>query len=141
MTARASEIRSVTRATLIAPVARGRDLFAGAHALRIGRLACGITLHAVNLYIATSILPTVVADIGGMPLHAWNTTVFVVASIVGAAIAVQVLQRAGPRAGYVLTCTSLEAGSALCALAPAMPTMLLGRALQGLGGGLLLALP
>lgn len=121
--------------------ARWRDLFAGPHALRMAVLACGIALHSINLYITTSILPTVVADIGGMPLYAWNTTLFVVAAIVGAAVALQVLQRAGPRLGYALACVTFAAGSALCALAPAMPAMLGGRALQGLGGGLLLALP
>lgn len=104
-------------------------------------LAAGIALHSITLYITTSILPTVVADIGGMRLYAWNTTVFVVAAIVGAAAAVQVLQHLGARWAYILVAASFAAGSALCALAPSMPVMLLGRLIQGLAGGCLLAGP
>lgn len=126
------------------PVATGvrwRDLFAGAAALRMAVLAGGIALHSVSLYITTSILPSVVANIGGMHLYAWNTTVFVVAAIVGSAVASQVQQRTGPRWAYIAAGVSFAAGSAVCALAPSMHVMLLGRLLQGVAGGLLLALP
>ncbi|MGA0609323.1 MFS transporter [Caldimonas sp. KR1-144] len=121
--------------------ARWRDLFAGPLALRMAVLASGIALHSVSLYITASMLPTVVEDIGGLPLYAWNTTVFVIAAILGAAVAVPVLQRVGPRWAYVSASAVFAAGSALCTLAPTMPAMLPGRLLQGLGGGLWLALP
>jgi MFS family permease len=125
----------------VVQVARWRDLFTGALALRMVVLASGIVLHSISLYITTSILPTVVADIGGMPLYAWNTTVFVVAAILGAAVTVPMMQRVGPRWAYVFAGVIFAAGSALCALAPTMLAMLPGRLLQGLGGGLWLALP
>lgn len=121
--------------------ARWRDLFAGAQGLRMLVLACGIALHSVSLYITASILPTVVADIGGMPLYAWNTTVFVIAAIVGAAVAAPGLQRVGPRWAYAMAGAAFAAGSALCAMAPTMSSMLPGRLLQGLGGGVWLTLP
>jgi MFS family permease len=121
--------------------ARWRDLFARSLALRMAVLASGIALHSVSLYITASILPTVVKDIGGMPLYAWNTTVFVISAILGAAAAVPVLQRVGPQRAYVFASATFAAGSALCALAPTMPAMLPGRLLQGLGGGSWLALP
>jgi MFS family permease len=123
------------------PAARWRDLFCGPSGLQMAVMAGGIALHSITLYITTSILPTVVADIGGMPLYAWNTTVFVVAAIVGAAAAVQVLQQLGVRWAYIVVAASFAAGSALCALAPSMPVMLLGRLIQGLAGGSLLAGP
>lgn len=123
------------------PAARWRDLFSGPAGLQMAVLVGGIALHSTTLYITSSILPTVVADIGGMPLYAWNTTAFVVAAIVGAAAAVQVLQRAGVRWAYIGLAGTFAAGSALCALAPSMPMMLLGRLIQGLAGGSLLAGP
>lgn len=123
------------------PAARWRDLLSGPSGLRMAVLAGGIALHSITLYITTSILPTVVADIGGMPLYAWTTTVFVVAAIVGAAAAVQVLQRLGVQWAYIVAAGSFAAGSAGCALAPGMPVMLLGRLIQGLAGGALLAWP
>jgi len=123
------------------PAARWRDLFSGPSGLQMAVSAGGIALHSTTLYITTSILPSVVADMGGMPLYAWNTTVFVVAAIVGAAAAVQVLQRLGVRWAYISAAAAFAAGSALCALAPSMPVMLLGRLIQGLAGGALLAGP
>src|SRR5690625_7569107 len=83
------------------------ELLSGTNLLRSLALSGGVTLHAVNLYIATTILPSVVRDIGGLDYYAWSTTVYVVASIVGAAVSAR----------------------------------LLGRFVQGLGGGMLVALP
>ena len=59
------------------------DLFRGANALRVLVLAAGVALHAINLYLTTTILPSVVDDIGGVAFYAWNTTLFIVASITG----------------------------------------------------------
>ncbi len=117
------------------------DLFRGANALRVLVLAAGVALHAINLYLTTTILPSVVDDIGGVAFYAWNTTLFIVASITGAAVAAQVIQHAGPRGAYLLGAAVFGGGSALCALAPAMPVLLAGRALPGLGGGVLLSAP
>ena len=59
------------------------DLLTGANAARSLVLAGGVGLHAVNIFIVTTMLPSVIADIGGLAYCAWNTTLFVVASIVG----------------------------------------------------------
>ncbi|MBW8724471.1 MAG: hypothetical protein JF625_04845 [Inquilinus limosus] len=62
-------------------------LFPGVNAIRSLALAGGTALHAVSVYIAITILPSVVEDIGGLDYYAWNTTLFVAASILGAALA------------------------------------------------------
>lgn len=116
-------------------------LLTGVNAVRTLALVGGVALHAINLYIGTTILPSVVRDIGGLEYYAWNTALFVVASIISAAMATQVLGRLGPRFAYVLGAAIFAAGSLACALAPSMPVMLAGRVVQGFGGGLLLALP
>ena len=100
------------------------DLFRGANALRVLVLAAGVALHAINLYLTTTILPSVVDDIGGVAFYAWNTTLFIVASITGAAVAAQVIQHIGPRGAYLLGAAVFGGGSALCALAPTMPVLL-----------------
>ena len=116
------------------------DLLSGKNALRSIALSGGVALHAINIFIATTILPTVVKEIGGLDLYAWNTTLFVVASILGSALTAKLLQGVGPRAAYAAAIVLFLAGSLLCALAGNMPLMLVGRAVQGLGGGLMLAL-
>lgn len=117
-----------------------RELLSGKDLLLSSLLCGGVALHAINLYVSTTILPSVVQDIGGIEYYAWNTTAFVVASILGAAMASRLLGRAGPKLGYIAGALVFAAGSACCALAPEMWVMLAGRGIQGFGGGVLLAL-
>lgn len=141
---RSTSMRSVegeANETLPAPSRVGwGDLLSGANGVRSLALVGGVALHAINVYIATTILPSVVQDIGGLDLYAWNTTVFVVASIMGSALSTRLLQRAGPRGAYVIAAAVFAIGALICAASPSMPIMLMGRLVQGLGGGFLFAL-
>ncbi|KQU88094.1 MFS transporter [Ensifer sp. Root31] len=115
-------------------------LLAGRNGVRSLALAGGVALHAINVYVATTILPSVVADIGGLDFYAWNTTLFVVASIIGSALSAKLLQGTGPRGAYLTAVALFAAGTLVCAFAPTMEVMLVGRTIQGLGGGFLFAL-
>ena len=116
------------------------DLLGGKNLAFAVALSGGVALHAINIYIATTVLPSVVNEIGGLELYAWNTTLFVVASILGSALTAKLLSSAGSRRAYAVAALLFIAGSMGCALAQSMPVMLAGRALQGLGGGFLFAL-
>lgn len=116
------------------------DLLSGANAMRALVLAGGVVLHAVNVYIATTILPTVVQDIGGLDLYAWNTTLFVVASILGSALSPKLLALTGPKGSYGVAAVIFAVGAVICAVAPTMSILLFGRFVQGVGGGFLFAL-
>lgn len=116
------------------------ELLRGKNAARSIALSGGIALYATNTYIATTILPSVVAEIGGLALYAWSTTLYVVASILGSALTSKLLQHTGPRLAYTVATLIFMGGVLICALAPSMPVMLAGRLIQGLGGGMLLAL-
>ena len=115
-------------------------LLSGRNGMRSLALAGGVVLHAVNVYISTTILPSVVRDIGGIDYYAWNTTLFVAASILGSALSARLLQSAGPRGAYMIATLVFAIGTLICAFAPSMPLMLAGRIIQGLGGGFLFAL-
>nr|WP_210309026.1 MFS transporter [Ochrobactrum sp. CM-21-5] len=115
-------------------------MLSGKNGLYALALAGGVTLHAVNMYIATTVMPSVVQDIGGMDFYAWATTLFVVASILGAALTARLLKSAGPRGAYVVATLLFAAGTLISSLAINMPVMLVGRSVQGLGGGFLYAL-
>lgn len=103
-------------------------------------LAAGVGLHAVNVYLATTILPSVVDDIGGARLYAWATTIFMFASVLGSTVTSALLAARGARSSYRLAALALAVGTVVCALAPTMPVLLVGRFAQGLGGGLLFAI-
>lgn len=115
-------------------------LLGGRNGLLSLALAGGVALHAINVYITTTILPSVVADIGGIDYYSWNTSLFIVASILAAAVSPGLLARCGPRAAYLLSAVIFAAGSLACGFAPSMAAMLAGRIVQGVGGGFLLAL-
>ena len=116
------------------------ELLSGRNALRSIALAGGVALHAVNVYIATTILPSVVEDIGGLEYYAWNTTLFVAASIFGSALSPKTMHIFGPQRAFLVAIALFALGTAACAAAPTMGWMLGGRTWQGLGGGLLLGL-
>ncbi|MDC9596880.1 MFS transporter [Xenorhabdus anantnagensis] len=119
---------------------RWRDLFSSKNAPSAIALSLGVGLMAANTLIAITILPSVVNDIGGLNLYAWNTTLFVVASIVGSVLSARLLSSSGARNAYLVASLIFFIGSLICTLAPTMSVMLIGRTVQGLGGGFLFAL-
>lgn len=124
----------------VASSASWSELLSGRNALRSIALAGGVALHAVNLYIVATILPSVVGDIGGLSYYAWNITLFVVASIFSSSLSPKAMHALGPRHAFLAAIGFFGLGTAFCMLAPAMGWMLIGRTLQGIGGGLLLGL-
>ena len=103
-------------------------------------LAGGVALYATNEFLTISLLPSTVADIGGQRLYAWVTTVYLVASVVAATTVSAVLARVGPRWAYLSGLGVFGVGSLLCAVAPTMELLLVGRVVQGSAGGLLAGL-
>ncbi len=103
-------------------------------------LAGGVAIYATNEFITMSLLPNAIGDIGGARLYAWVTTVYLVASVIGATTVGPVLTRLGPRRSYLGALLAFAGGSAVCMLAPTMPVLLTGRAIQGLAGGVLAGL-
>ncbi|MDF2983495.1 MAG: transporter [Devosia sp.] len=116
------------------------EIFSGGNALPVVVFAGGVGMNAIEVYIGSTLMPSVVAEIGGLDLFAWVTTVFIVASIVASIFAAVRPFGLGPRQNYLIAATMFALGSLICGLAPSMPILLVGRALQGFGGGLLAAL-
>ncbi|MEA9355155.1 MFS transporter [Bacteriovorax sp. PP10] len=103
-------------------------------------LAGGVGLHAIDVYITISILPTIVKDIGGIQYYSLNTVLYIVASILGSALSSKLLAKSSPKKAFNTALLFFGTGSLLCCLAPSMIIMLIGRTIQGFGGGLLFAL-
>ncbi|GAC1405623.1 MAG: MFS transporter [Mycobacterium sp.] len=103
-------------------------------------LAGGVALYATNEFLTISLMPSAVADIGGHRYYAWVTAVYLVGSVVAATTVHSLLTRLGPRGAYLLATSVFGAGSLVCAGAPMMDVLLVGRAVQGAAGGLLAGL-
>lgn len=116
------------------------ELLWGRNGLRTLALAGGVALHAVNMYIVATILPSVVQDIGGLSYYSWNMTLFIMASILSSALSPRLIEAFGHRRAFLVAIAMFVVGTVFCAMAPDMGWMLVGRTLQGFGGGALLGL-
>ncbi|WP_415973341.1 MFS transporter [Rhodococcus sp. 077-4] len=103
-------------------------------------LAGGVALYATNVYLTTSLLPTAIDEIGGQRYYAWTATVFLIASVISSMLVSNVLAARGPRGAYLIGLTIFAAGTVVCAVSPTMELLLVGRTIQGAGGGLLAGL-
>jgi len=104
-------------------------------------LVClGVWLHAADGLIVATMLPSIVADIGGRALVAWTTALYEIGSIVAGASSGLLALKAGVRRPMALAALVFAAGCLISALAPTMTILLFGRLLQGLGGGGLTAM-
>src|SRR5437016_401887 len=109
-------------------------------AMPLSVLLGGVLPHSMNVLVTATLLPSIVADLGGVNLMSWPTTAFVASSIVAAAGSAVVSGSVGNRRAFCLGAVVYSAGAALCALSPSIGLVITGRFVQGLGGGLLNAL-
>ena len=109
------------------------------HALSALVVVSSILAPAFGAFVTATVLPSAIAEIGGLAIYAWASTAYAVGSILGSAGSSVVVLRTGVRRGVVLAVGVFVVGAAICATAPSMRVLVGGRALQGLGGGMLIA--
>ena len=120
--------------------ARWAELFTPQHWAATVTLCLGVALFAFNAFLVSTALPTAVREIGGVAVIAWATSIYLVLSIVGGAVAAHLKLRHGAQAALIASAVLFLAGTLLAANASSMTEMLLGRALQGIGEGIIAAL-
>lgn len=103
-------------------------------------LCVGIWLHAADSLLTATVMPAVVAEVGGVAYIAWATALYVLSSIVAGAAAGVLVLRLGLKQAIMSGVLLYSFGCVLSAVAPDMATMLIGRLLQGGGGGAMVAL-
>jgi MFS family permease len=116
------------------------ELFRGRLLLVTLILNVGVLMHAIDVFVIVAVLPTVVAEIGGAGFYSWTIMVYMVGSIVGAASAARLSSSLDQRRAFVLAAALFLLGTAGAGAAPTMDLLLLSRAAQGLGGGMVLSL-
>lgn len=96
-----------------------------------------LMLSALDQTVIGNALPSIVAELNGFDLYAWVATGYLLASIV----TIPVFGRLGDYYGrkpFVIAATLIfTLASLLCAMADSMAALVAGRALQGIGGGML----
>lgn len=106
----------------------------------IGAVAL-IFLAAMQSLAVTTVMPTVAADLGGTELYAVAFSGSFATSIIGMVASGAWSDRKSPAQAMWCAVSAFAAGLVVCALAPTMLVLVLGRLVMGLGsGGLVVAL-
>ena len=120
--------------------ARWSEILTREYAAKLATLALAIWLHASNSMLTATTMPSAVEDIGGLNLISWTFSLYLMGSIISGASVSLLVNKSGIRATMIRAAMVYAAGCVVCAMAPTMPVVLVGRVLQGLGGGGLVAL-
>jgi len=103
-------------------------------------LGAGVGLEALEFYVTTSLMPSIVRDIGGLELLAWTTSLFVAAIVLGSICVMIRPRNVTLNQTYMTGALLFAAGCAIIGLAPSMIVVLIGRGVQGFGAGLLVTM-
>ncbi len=117
-----------------------REFLGSPHARSLALVSLAVWLHAADSLIVATMLPSIVATIGGAALVGWSVSLYEIASIVAGAGSALLTMCFGLRKPMSCAAILFALGCLLSAVSPTMPLLLAGRALQGLGGGGLVAM-
>jgi MFS family permease len=104
-------------------------------ALTIGALVT-IVAGAFEALAVATIMPRTVEDLGGLHYYGWSFSAYMLANIIGLTVAGAESDRQGPGKPYLAGIGFFCAGLLIAGLAPQMFVLILGRAVQGFGGGM-----
>ena len=104
--------------------------------LTIGLLLT-VTAVAFEALAVATVLPVTVRELGGLSLYGWAFSAFFLTNVVGISVWGTQADRHGPRRPYAYGLGLFGLGLVIGGLAPSMPVLVLGRAVQGMGAGAL----
>lgn len=103
-------------------------------------LLLGMFLGALDVLVVAPAMPSVVADLGGLPLYPWVFSAYLLASTVTAPIFGRLADTYGSKRFYLLGLGLFLAGSASAGASPNMGVLVATRVVQGLGAGALISI-
>ena len=106
----------------------------------LGGLFTGIFLVALSQTSITTALPTIAGELGGVELVAWIVTAYLLAATAATPLFGRISDLHGRDRIFKLAVVIFLVGSVLAALAPNMSLLIGARAVQGIGGGGVIAL-
>jgi EmrB/QacA subfamily drug resistance transporter len=106
----------------------------------LGGLMMGMFLAALDQTIVATAIKTIGDDLNGLSLQAWVTTAYLITSTIATPLYGKLSDIYGRKPLYMISIGLFLAGSLLCGTASSMYQLAGYRAIQGLGGGGLMAL-
>ena len=111
-----------------------------AHRRTTAGLLTLVTLIAFEAMAVGTAMPTAVTELDGLAWYAWPFSAYLVASVVGMVLGGEAGDRRGPRVALPLGVGTFAAGLLVAGLASDMAVLVAGRAVQGLGAGVMATL-
>jgi len=91
----------------------------------------------IEVLIVTTILPAVEHDLGGLQLYGWAFSAYGLATLLTVPLGGRATDRFGPRPVIGIALGAFALGLLIASVAPSMAVVVLGRFVQGCGGGAL----
>jgi EmrB/QacA subfamily drug resistance transporter len=104
-------------------------------------IVLAMLVASMDTTIANTTMPIIVNDIGGNSLYAWAFTSYMVLSTVLAPLAGRLSDIFGRKRIYAAGILLFLGGSVLCGLADSMVQLIIFRAIQGIGAGVMMPFP
>lgn len=98
-----------------------------------------LIMVALDQTVIGTALPTVVAELNGFDLYAWVGTSYLLTSVITVPVFGKLGDEHGRKPFVIAAIILFTLASMLCGVAHSMPELVLARALQGIGGGMLVA--
>ena len=96
-----------------------------------------VTAAAFEGMAVPTVLPAMADELGDLHLYGWAFSAFWLTNIVGITLAGADADRHGPARALAVGTVLFAAGMLISGLAPSMPVVVIGRAIQGFGSGAL----
>ena len=103
--------------------------------LTVVSLLLGLFLAAMEMTVVSTAMPTVVAELGGLPLYAWAFAAYMLATTVTVPIWGKLADLRGRKPVLLAGVALFLGGSFACGHADSMGALIAWRAVQGLGAG------
>lgn len=103
-------------------------------------LFLALFFSSLDQTVVGTAMPRIIGELGGLSIMAWVTTAYMLTSTTIVPIAGKLADVYGRRAIYIAGLVTFMLGSALCGTSATMLQLILYRALQGIGGGIMMPL-
>lgn len=116
------------------------DLFRPEWIPALAVLLGGVLLYSMNVLMMSTVLPSIVEEVGGARMMSWPITGYLASSLVAATCTGLLAAVLGTGRTFFTGAMVFCLGTLACAMAPSMELIIVGRVVQGLGAGLLNAM-
>lgn len=106
----------------------------------VAGLLLAMFFSSLNQTVVGTAMPRIIGELGGLSIMTWVTTAYMLTSTTIVPIAGKLADLYGRRVIYISGLTIFMLGSILCGTSNNMPQLIIYRAIQGIGGGIMMPL-